>query len=219
MSKTEILPTVWLTSNIVFITLYSLYILTKTRLPIPSFVYTLTLLTTYIASLYKYVADGKISIDANFYSLILLLTFPRPFFLAPYFFSAIYNAGGFIGARKKQFGGTVLYHLAQMIVARQRALLTLVYLVQLLMLPVLLVAILFGLSNVFSLLAYWKVVSYEVYSNPEMRRCVAILLNAIDDNAVWFPPIVQEKYAILKEMIMKRIGIEKVEKNGKKKKE
>ncbi|KAG0441913.1 hypothetical protein DMUE_0699 [Dictyocoela muelleri] len=219
MMKKDILPKIWLSSSIAFILLYTTFIFTKGHLPVPKFIYSAILITTYSATLYKYFIEGRISMDSNFYTLVLLFTFARPFFLIPYFFSAIYNVGGFIVARKRQFGGSAIYRISQRIVAYQNLLIKIVYVSQLLMIPITFISIPFGFASVFSFMAYWKVVSYELMTNAEMKNCFSILVGLIDDNIVCLPLVVQEKYDLLKEIVMRRLGIDKIEKKVKNKKE
>lgn len=205
----DCLTKIWFYTSITFLMFYSLYILSKGKLSryIPNSIYSILLITSYTSTLYKYIYDGNITRDANFYNLLLLFTIPHPLFLFAHFVSAIYNVSGYIASKKRKHGGRFYYKIAEKIIHYQRNIMKIAYTSQLLMIPLIFLGMIFGIANLFNLFCYFNVVKYEFNNNQIMRDCLKNLIIMFDDNMIYMPTDLQQRYNYLKTIVKRRLNI------------
>lgn len=119
-------------------------------------------------------------IKSNTYCLFLFVTFPTNILLLPFFFMSILNISSYVIKNRKRYETFKIYELTKQIMLRKRIVYLFCCILEVLMIPMCILLMVFGLCTLLTFLAYFYIVLFEYQMNGVMKEALHIVRKYCD---------------------------------------
>ncbi|KAI5180427.1 hypothetical protein NEOKW01_0731 [Nematocida sp. AWRm80] len=221
ITKERLLESAWLWSSILFIAIYSVSTVKgllgmSTGRRVLHIICCFCLMVTYGSCVFfktSAVNIQKLLKDSNFRCLLVACsllgmkgaTIP----MLPFFIMSSLSVAGYIAKNKKTWENTGILRTAVMLSRKRDELTLLAYKIEILSVPLLLVHLVFGNSDLFVVASYMSMTWHEYNTNLCMRRAVVEIITTMDTlmRSSNVPEVVNQRYTQFKGYISSRIPL------------
>ncbi|KCZ78428.1 hypothetical protein H311_00541 [Anncaliia algerae PRA109] len=174
--------TIWFVSNALFIINFTYWILQRIiLLPDISLYYMNPILLIIVYStLLIHLEIEEIMLSINFLCILFFATRPLNILLLPFFFNSLINTSIYYVSRKKSSKKDLIYKLCNFVVYKQNLMLMLRNFCQIISLPLSLVLLFFGKTNIFSFFTFTILLWKEYNEDKNMKHTFSTLRQFLD---------------------------------------
>eukprot|EP00866_Antonospora_locustae_P002057 jgi/Antlo1/2057/643 len=203
MNKRQI-EKAWLMCQAVFLAHFTPFVLRAVfrvpRIEIP-FLNVASLVGVYAANLYG-LPMSEIYGKTEFICILFFISQPPRILLVPFYINSLVNLADFLASRPGRHRRGPVFRAAQFVIARQAGIIDAKILIEILCLPLCIVLIILGYSNMLTLLIYVYLLRIQFESDPAVRRVFLKLRLFLDEHSLSAPPVVRDVYVMMRDYLI-----------------